>query len=120
MDHSTRRSFLKDLSLGSAAFSVADHQEKPSVIPGRPSSGNVQTESSASANTMAIAAHPGDAFFAMGAPVALSIRLGGHGVFLSLSLGERVLLPLRPRDTGSSSVKPRKAPPTVSAPKPSS
>lgn len=89
MDHSTRRSFLKDLSLGSAAFSVADHQEKPSVMPGPPSSENVQTAASAPANTMAIAAHPGDAFFAMGAPVALSIRLGGHGVFLSLSLGER-------------------------------
>src|SRR2546422_80947 len=26
MDHSTRRSFLKDLSLGTAAFSVADHR----------------------------------------------------------------------------------------------
>ena len=89
MDHSTRRSFLKDLSLGTAAFSVADHQERPSVMPGRPSSGNAQTAASAPANTMAIAAHPGDAFFAMGAPVALSIRLGGHGVFLSLSLGER-------------------------------
>ena len=89
MDHSTRRSFLKDLSLGTAALSVADHQEKPSVMPGRASSGNVESGASPPLNIMAIAAHPGDAFFAMGAPVALSIRLGGHGVFLSLSLGEK-------------------------------
>lgn len=38
---------------------------------------------------MAIAAHPGDAFFSMGAPVALHIHQGGSGVFLSLSLGEK-------------------------------
>ena len=38
---------------------------------------------------MAIAAHPGDAFFAMGAPVAVQTQLGGQGVFLSLSLGEK-------------------------------
>jgi len=89
MDHSTRRSFLKDLSLGTAAFSVAGDQEKPSPMPGRPSSGNLEAEASAPANIMAIAAHPGDAFFAMGAAVALTVRLGGQGVFLSLSLGER-------------------------------
>ncbi|MGI8962732.1 MAG: PIG-L deacetylase family protein [Bryobacteraceae bacterium] len=38
---------------------------------------------------MAIAAHPGDAFFAMGLPVALHLHLGGQGNFLSLSLGEK-------------------------------
>jgi LmbE family N-acetylglucosaminyl deacetylase len=38
---------------------------------------------------MAIAAHPGDGFFAMGAPVALAAHQGGHGTFLSLSLGSR-------------------------------
>jgi N-acetylglucosamine malate deacetylase 1 len=38
---------------------------------------------------MAIAAHPGDAFFAMGLPVALHVHLGGRGIFLSLSLGEK-------------------------------
>jgi LmbE family N-acetylglucosaminyl deacetylase len=89
MDHSTRRSFLKDLSLGTAAFSVAGDPQKPSPTPGRPSSANLEAEASAQANIMAIAAHPGDAFFAMGAPVALTVRLGGQGVFLSLSLGER-------------------------------
>jgi LmbE family N-acetylglucosaminyl deacetylase len=98
MDHSTRRSFLKDLSLGTAAFSSAGEQQGPGAMPGRPSSGGFETKSSAPANAMAIAAHPGDAFFAMGAPAALSVELGGHGVFLSLSLGER----------GSSTVAPER------------
>src|ERR1700745_2534740 len=38
---------------------------------------------------MAIAAHPGDALFTMGATVAAHIQHGGTGVFLNLSLGER-------------------------------
>ncbi|MGH9668241.1 MAG: PIG-L deacetylase family protein, partial [Bryobacteraceae bacterium] len=38
---------------------------------------------------MAIAAHPGDALFTMGATVARHIHDGGGGLFLSLSLGER-------------------------------
>lgn len=38
---------------------------------------------------MAIAAHPGDGLFTMGATVAQQIERGGTGVFLNLSLGER-------------------------------
>jgi LmbE family N-acetylglucosaminyl deacetylase len=38
---------------------------------------------------MAVAAHPGDALFSMGAPVALHIQRGGTGVFVNLSLGEK-------------------------------
>src|ERR1035437_2318235 len=38
---------------------------------------------------MAIAAHPGDGLFTMGATVAQQIERGGTGVILSLSLGER-------------------------------
>ena len=38
---------------------------------------------------MAIAAHPGDGLFTMGAAVAEQIHRGGRGIFLSLSLGER-------------------------------
>lgn len=38
---------------------------------------------------MAIAAHPGDALFTMGATVAQHIHNGGGGVFVSLSLGEK-------------------------------
>ena len=38
---------------------------------------------------MAIAAHPGDAVFTMGATVAQHIQNGGKGVFLALSAGEK-------------------------------
>jgi LmbE family N-acetylglucosaminyl deacetylase len=38
---------------------------------------------------MAVAAHPGDGFFTMGATVAQHIHNGGRGVFLTLSLGEK-------------------------------
>jgi LmbE family N-acetylglucosaminyl deacetylase len=38
---------------------------------------------------MAIAAHPGDGMFTMGAAVAQHVHDGGKGIFLSLSLGER-------------------------------
>ena len=43
----------------------------------------------ASTTLMAIAAHPGDAVFAMGAAVAQHIVNGGRGVFVSLTLGEK-------------------------------
>lgn len=38
---------------------------------------------------MAIAAHPGDGLFTMGATLAQQIQRGGAGVLLSLSLGEK-------------------------------
>lgn len=41
------------------------------------------------ASIMAIAAHPGDAVFTMGAVVAQHIGEGGAGVFVSLTLGEK-------------------------------
>ena len=74
-----RRSFLSFLAASGAA----------AQMPGRPPSSNETGVKSAGENIMAIAAHPGDAFFAMGAPVALEVSLGGQGAFLSLSLGER-------------------------------
>jgi LmbE family N-acetylglucosaminyl deacetylase len=39
--------------------------------------------------TMAIAAHPGDGLFTMGATLAQQIERGGSGALLSLSLGEK-------------------------------
>jgi len=42
-----------------------------------------------SSTILAIAAHPGDGLFTMGAAVAQQIHQGGRGIFLSLSLGER-------------------------------
>ena len=38
---------------------------------------------------MAIAAHPGDAVFTMGTPVAQHVQNGGKGVFVALSAGEK-------------------------------
>lgn len=49
---------------------------------------------------MAIAAHPGDAVFTMGAAVARHIRNGGRGVFLSLSLGEKGHRTIAPAEYG--------------------
>lgn len=50
---------------------------------------------------MAIAAHPGDAFFAMGAPVAVATHLGGQGFFVSLSLGEKGSATIPPAQYGA-------------------
>jgi N-acetylglucosamine malate deacetylase 1 len=86
MKDPTRRNFLRDLGVGAAALSVPGASDAQQM-PGRPSSGSA--EISASSTLMSIAAHPGDTFFAMGAPIAQHVHSGGHGVFLSLSLGER-------------------------------
>lgn len=100
MDDSTRRHFLKDLGLGTAAFSAVAQGGQTSQMPGRPPSGEAQARASQISNIMAIAAHPGDAFFAMGAPVALQVHLGGQGVFLSLSLGEKGSARIAPAQYG--------------------
>ncbi len=101
MDNATRRNFLKDLGLGAAALSVAGEGGRAGEIgqsvqagqagqmPGRPATGESAGEAARPVNIMAIAAHPGDAFFAMGAAVAVQTHLGGRGAFLSLSLGEK-------------------------------
>lgn len=53
-----------------------------------------------SSTILAIAAHPGDAVFTMGATVAQHVHNGGNGVFLSLSLGERGHPTLPPNQYG--------------------
>ena len=100
MDNSSRRHFLKDLGLGTAALSLAEERAQTSQMPGQPPSGGAQMQASGPAGIMAIAAHPGDAFFAMGAPVALQVHLGGQGVFLSLSLGEKGSARIAPAQYG--------------------
>ena len=72
-----RRSFAQ--SVGSAAIL--------SAIPHSPWAQN--SESLGRGKVMAIAAHPGDGLFTMGAVVAQQIARGGAGLFLSISLGER-------------------------------
>ena len=49
---------------------------------------------------MAIAAHPGDALFTMGATVAQHIHNGGRGVFVSLTLGEKGHRSIAPHEYG--------------------
>ncbi len=100
MDDSTRRRFLKDLSLGAVAFPASAQGAQTNQMPGRPPSGDAPPQASHPASIMAIAAHPGDAFFAMGLPVALQVHLGGQGVFLSLSLGERGSARIAPAQYG--------------------
>jgi N-acetylglucosamine malate deacetylase 1 len=50
---------------------------------------NGASDSAQPGKVMAIAAHPGDGMFTMGAALAQQIARGGTGVLLSLSLGER-------------------------------
>lgn len=74
---------------GVAALSLGGEPLNAGQLPGQPPAGTPGAKEKPAASVMAIAAHPGDAFFAMGAPVALASHLGGQGSFLSLSLGEK-------------------------------
>src|SRR5438445_12553275 len=98
MDNPNRRNFLQDLGLGAAASSVTGEGEQSTTgggrtpgtrMPGQPAAPDAEPQAAAPSTTMAIAAHPGDALFSMGAPVALQTHLGGKGLFVSLSLGEK-------------------------------
>jgi N-acetylglucosamine malate deacetylase 1 len=100
MDNPSRRSFLKDLGLGTTALSLAAERTQAGQMPGRPLAADLGSQASGPSSIMAIAAHPGDAFFAMGAPVALQVHLGGQGVFLSLSLGEKGSSTIAPAEYG--------------------
>jgi LmbE family N-acetylglucosaminyl deacetylase len=89
MPDSTRRDVLKTMGTGVAAFLLGTKSLQASKMPGRPSSGAANIGEHKTSNIMSIAAHPGDAFFAMGAPVALAVHQGGKGSLLSLTLGEK-------------------------------
>lgn len=82
----TRRDFLTLASATAIAFSAK--RELRAQLPGRPATGTASQGHDFS-NVLSIAAHPGDAFFAMGAPVAVATHSQGQGAFFSLSLGER-------------------------------
>jgi N-acetylglucosamine malate deacetylase 1 len=73
-----RRSFAQSFGGATAISALANsHLWKESPAEGTPS------------GIMAIAAHPGDGLFTMGAAVAAQIERGGKGTLLSLSLGEK-------------------------------
>ena len=78
MEH-TRRDFMVLAGAGATALAAQ--------VVGQP--GVEGDHGSARARVMAIAAHPGDGFFSMGAPVALAAAQQGAGCFLNLSLGSR-------------------------------
>jgi LmbE family N-acetylglucosaminyl deacetylase len=84
----TRRDFLTGAS-GSVALSMGTDFFGGVQLPGRPATGTAGSRDREFTNVLAIAAHAGDVFFAMGAPVAVATHSGGQGAFLSLSLGER-------------------------------
>jgi len=73
-----RRSFAQ--SIGGAAFLSALSGRSPAWS---------ESSDGTPGRVMAIAAHPGDGLFTMGAALAQQIELGGAGSLLSLSLGER-------------------------------
>lgn len=83
----TRRDFLTLAGGGVVAFSAGAELLRAAQLPGQAIAGGGQANDFRS--VMAIAAHPGDVFFAMGAPVAVATHLGGQGSLLSLSLGEK-------------------------------
>lgn len=84
-----------------AALSLGAETLSASQLPGLPASGASQQQQGVAPRVMAIAAHPGDAFFAMGAPVAVATHLGGQGFFLSLSLGEKGSATIPPAQYGA-------------------
>ena len=88
MKHHSRRDVLKELGVGAAAFSIGSGNTRLEDASAEEPSGT-GNESSRPGMLMAIAAHPGDALFTMGAAVARQVSTGGQGIFLSLSHGER-------------------------------
>jgi len=101
MSPSSRRSFLTLAGASAVALSKTEFlhaRQLPGQSPGASASGHEKDFSS----VMAIAAHPGDAFFAMGAPVAVAAHSGGQGFLLSLSLGEKGSSSISAEQYGSS------------------
>ncbi|SRR5581483_5932740 len=73
-----RRSFAQSVGGAMAISALA-----------RPSAWGQASSDAKPGKIMAIAAHPGDGMFTMGAPLAQQIARGGAGILLSLSIGER-------------------------------
>jgi len=89
MSPTTRRSFLALAGGSAVTLSVETDLLNAEQLPGQAPTDNSGRQDKNFSNVMAIAAHPGDAFFSMGAPVAVATHHGGHGSLLSLSSGEK-------------------------------
>lgn len=85
----TRREFLTMTGAGAVMLSGRDAFFGAGQLPGHAGAAEAGSGEREFSSVMAIAAHPGDAFFAMGAPVTVATHSGGQGWLLSLSLGER-------------------------------
>ncbi len=88
MSPSSRRSFLTLAGASAVALSTTEFLHARQ-LPGQSPAASASGQQKDFVSVMAIAAHPGDAFFAMGAPVAVATHSGGQGFLLSLSLGEK-------------------------------
>ena len=97
----TRRDFLTVATTGAAALSGGTGLFSSTQVPGHSEGATPNPHSREFANVMVVAAHPGDAFFAMGAPVAVATHGGGQGWLLSLSLGERGSAVIPPEQYGA-------------------
>ncbi len=89
MSPSSRRRFLTLASASAVALSATTEFLHARQLPGQSPAASASGQEKDFSSVMAIAAHPGDAFFAMGAPVAVATHSGGQGFLLSLSLGEK-------------------------------
>jgi N-acetylglucosamine malate deacetylase 1 len=89
MSSATRRDFLMATGGSVAAVSIGADLLNAAQVAGQSSTETAAWKDANLSNVMAIAAHPGDVFFAMGAPVAVATHFGGQGSLLSLSLGEK-------------------------------
>ncbi|MEJ2009178.1 MAG: PIG-L family deacetylase [Acidobacteriota bacterium] len=88
MKRQTRREILKELGLGAAIVSMGPGDALPDGAPAQAPFGTTR-EIHGPATAMAIAAHPGDALFTMGAAVARQVSAGGKGIFFNLTHGEK-------------------------------
>lgn len=95
----TRRDFLTLAAGGAVALSTTTEASHAGQLPGQAIADGGQANDFK--NVMAIAAHPGDVFFAMGAPVAVAAHLAGQGLLLSLSLGEKGSPTIAPEQYGA-------------------
>lgn len=90
MSSTTRREMIRMSGAAMAALSAgAAAAASTGQLAGQPGGDTSSAQAATPSRVMAIAAHPGDAFFAMAAPVALATHQGGKGFFASLTLGER-------------------------------